>query len=44
MNYPPWQSMETALKDRDILAIWEFQNSTGETRKYVCVSSFDGGL
>ena len=38
MKFPPWQSMETAPKDDEILAIWEFEDSS----KHVCISSFNG--
>lgn len=28
MNHPPWQPMDTAPKDRDILVVWQFTRST----------------
>lgn len=44
MKFPPWQPMETAPKDRDILMVWQFTHSTDPRHncKQVGISWFNG--
>lgn len=43
MTHPSWQPIETAPRDDEILAIWEFpKTDDGQIRKFICISSFNG--
>lgn len=41
-DYPPWQPMETAPKDEELLMIWEFPKFEDKVQKVICISSFNG--